>query len=312
MPMEQNLKIEALSTFKLHNTSQQKSAYFFALISVLLWSTVATAFKIGLEYLSYIESLFFSTISSTIILMIFYIIKHNSLSIELNPKNLLFSAFAGLLNPFLYYMALFKAYYLLPAQEALTLNYTWAIMVVIMSIIFLKQKIRLTSLSALGISFLGVIVIATQGNITALEFRNNEGVFLALGSSVLWALYWVLNIKDKREIIPKLLMNFIFGSIYIILYILLTDTKLNFRTEGIVASFYIGAFEMGITFLLWLKALTLSENTAKVSNLIFLSPFISLFIINLVLGENILPSTIIGLVFVVIGILIQNRINKAE
>ena len=32
---------------------------------------------------------------------------------------------SGFLNPFLYYIILFKAYSLLPAQEALSLNYTW-------------------------------------------------------------------------------------------------------------------------------------------------------------------------------------------
>jgi drug/metabolite transporter (DMT)-like permease len=53
----------------------------------------------------------------------------------------------------------------------------------------------------------------------------------------------------------------------------------------------------------------LSEATAKVSNLIFLSPFISLIFIRFVVGERILPSSIIGLGFIAGGILIQRTVK---
>ena len=42
----------------------------------------------------------------------------------------------GLVNPFLYYLVLFKAYDLLPAQEAQAINYTWALMLAFLSVIF--------------------------------------------------------------------------------------------------------------------------------------------------------------------------------
>ncbi|NJK98814.1 MAG: EamA family transporter, partial [Bacteroidales bacterium] len=48
----------------------------------------------------------------------------------------------GFLNPLLYYLVLFKAYSLLPAQIAQPLNYTWPLILVILSIIFLSKNIR--------------------------------------------------------------------------------------------------------------------------------------------------------------------------
>jgi drug/metabolite transporter (DMT)-like permease len=63
--------------------------------------------------------------------------------------------------------------------------------------------------------------------------------------------------------------------------------------------------EMSLTFVIWLKALNTSENTAKVSNLIYLSPFIGLFFIRLTVGEPIHISTIVGLAIIIAGILIQ-------
>jgi drug/metabolite transporter (DMT)-like permease len=67
---------------------------------------------------------------------------------------------------------------------------------------------------------------------------------------------------------------------------------------------------MCINFILWLMALKLSSTTAKVSNLIYLSPFISLILIHFFVGEVILLSTIIGLLFIVGGIIIQQYLKS--
>ncbi len=67
---------------------------------------------------------------------------------------------------------------------------------------------------------------------------------------------------------------------------------------------------MGITFVLWLNALRLSSTTAKVSTLIFFSPFLSLVFIHFFVGEDIRLSTIVGLVFIVIGNVLQQLANR--
>ncbi|MFH1051486.1 MAG: DMT family transporter [bacterium] len=289
----------------------QTKAYIFALLAVLFWSTVATAFKIALNNLTFSELLFFSTLFSLLILFLILVIqKKLYLLRQQNLKDYLFSAILGLLNPFLYYIILFRAYDLLPAQEALTLNYTWAVVVVILSIPLLKQKIRPVNFIALLISFFGVVIIATHGNPLSLKLSNTFGVGLALGSSVIWALFWLLNIRDKRDEVLKLFMNFIFGAIYISLFQIINfDMRLP-DLYSLLPAVYIGFFEMGITFVLWLLALKYSETTAKVSNLIYLSPFLSLFFINIFLHEAIHLSSIFGLILIVSGILIQQVIRK--
>ena len=65
--------------------------------------------------------------------------------------------------------------------------------------------------------------------------------------------------------------------------------------------------EMGITFLVWDRALKLAENTARVANLIYLTPFLSLLLIGGVLSEKIMVSTVAGLILIVAGILIARR-----
>lgn len=286
--------------------SNQNKAYTFAISAVLLWSTIASAFKLTLSYLDYIQLLFLASIFSSIALLIILLLQGKFMLLkQLTKKDLFRSSLLGFLNPFLYYLVLLKAYSLLKAQEAGTLNYIWPITLVLLSIPLLKQKISWISFVAIVTSFFGIIIISTEGNIDSLEFREPLGVFLAVISSVFWALYWIYNIKDKRDEIVKLFVNFLFGTFYILIVVLWFTDFRNIQLPGIVGSVYIGLFEMGITYFLWLKALKLSINTAKVSNLVYLSPFISLIIIRNVVGEKILLSTIIGLVFIISGIIIQ-------
>ena len=62
---------------------------------------------------------------------------------------------------------------------------------------------------------------------------------------------------------------------------------------------------MGITFVVWMKALTLSDSTARIGNAIYITPFLSLVFIHFVAGEQLLPSSIIGLILIVTGITLQ-------
>lgn len=64
---------------------------------------------------------------------------------------------------------------------------------------------------------------------------------------------------------------------------------------------------MGIAFILWQMAVQKVSRTAKVSNLIFLSPPVSLLLLFLVVGEPILPSTLMGLTLILLGLGLQNK-----
>jgi len=285
---------------------KQKRAYLCAFVVVLLWSTVASAFKISLRYIDVLSLLFYASITSTAVFLVYLLFsKKLNLLKELSRKDYLRSALLGFLNPFLYYTFLFKAYSMLPAQEAQPLNFIWPIMLVLLSIPLLKQKIKSKDILAIVISFVGVFVISIRGDILGFKFTNPTGVLLATGSSVIWAMFWIYNVKDERDEVVRLFLNFAFGSTFIFLSLLIFARVRMPAVSGILAAAYVGLFEMGITFLLWLKALKLSETTAHVTNLIYLVPFFSLVVISFAVGEKILFSTIIGVILIVGGIILQ-------
>jgi drug/metabolite transporter (DMT)-like permease len=292
---------------------RQRQAYVYAIFVVMLWATVASAFKLSLRYVDAFQLVLYSSLTSLVILFAILAFQRKLKLVKLcSRKDIARSALLGFLNPFLYYLVLFGAYSLLQAQEAQPLNQTWIILLPLLSIIILGQKIGAKSILALIIGFIGVLIISTQGDILGLRFTNVVGVALALGSAVIWSLFWIYNVKDERDEVLKLFLNFSFGFVFILVATLVFSNVAVSDINGILGSVYVGAFEMGITFVLWLKALSLSETTAKVSSLIYLVPFISLIIIHFTVGEDILVSTIVGLVFIVAGIIIQQYGGKAK
>ncbi len=282
----------------------------YSIIAVLLWSTVATAFKLTLEGLNYAQLLFYASIASTIVLFGFAYKESKTDVINIfKGEGIVKNLLLGLFNPFLYYLVLFQAYSLLPAQEAQPLNYTWPITISIFSVIFLGQKLSLRTVIGLISAFLGVVIIATHGDVFGLAFHNLFGVILAVGSSLIWAGFWTMSLIDKRKNSIKLFAAFFFGTVFTFFYVLAFESFAISGIEYLFGAVYIGLFEMGITFFLWMRGLQLSLNKAKTSTLAYLSPFISLIFIALILGETILLSSIIGLVFIVGGIVYQQLEN---
>jgi drug/metabolite transporter (DMT)-like permease len=291
----------------------EQMSYLFALIAVLLWSTVATAFKIALKGMDFMQVLMFSSFVSAIVLFIIVLIqKKIGLLKQYISKHLIRGIFLGFLNPFLYYTILLKSYSVLPAQEAMILNYTWPIMLVILSIIILKQPIKLINIIAIFVSFIGIAIIASKGDIVHMVFSDLTGDILALSSSIIWALFWILNVRDKNDEVMKLFVSFSFGFIFsFILTMLFSEIKLP-ESKYIFSFVYIGFFEMSITFTLWLIGLKLATTSDKVSNLVFLSPFLSLLFIHFIIGEEIKIASLFGLVMIVCSILFTKLYEKRK
>lgn len=290
----------------------QSKAYLYGLGAVACWSTVATAFKLSLGYFSPAQLLLVATVTSSILLLGILAWQGKlvllSRSFKAKPGYFLL---LGLINPTLYYLVLFQAYDRLPAQQAQTLNYTWAITLTLLAVPFLGQRIRKQDWLAIVLGYLGAIVIATKGNLLSLDFEDPLGVALALFSTLLWAGYWILNTRHQGDALVSLTLSFLLAlPLVIIATALWSDFQLT-AWQGWLGAIYVGLFEMGIAFVLWLLALRHAEHTARISNLIFISPFVSLLLLYFLVGEQIYPATLVGLSMIVVALLIQQlKIGK--
>ncbi len=283
----------------------QSKAMLFGLSAVLLWSTVATAFKLALQALTPIQLLSIASFVSLLVMAVaVFRLYRLSEVLQCWKKAPIRFAVLGAINPFIYYVILFQAYDLLPAQQAQPLNYTWALVLSLLAVPMLGQSLNRADIMALLVGYAGVLVISTKGDLLGLGFDSGIGVLLALLSTVLWALYWILNTKSEAPPFISLFLCFLNGTPLVWLGMLLTD-GLPLTLEGVGSAIYVGFFEMGVTFMLWMSAMRLATHTSRVSNLIFLSPFLSLFFIHFILGEELSIATFIGLAMIVSAVAAQ-------
>jgi drug/metabolite transporter (DMT)-like permease len=276
--------------------------------AVLLWSTVATAFKLALAELTVLQLLAVATLVSTLFLLA-TVARSGRLGElwRLLREAPLAMLGMGVLNPLAYYSILLAAYDRLPAQQAQTINYTWAIVLAVLSIPVLGQRLRGRDWLAVVLGYLGVVIIATEGQLRSLAFSSVTGVLLALASTLLWAVFWLLSARSPRDPLLALTGYFLCAAPLALLLCLGPGGGLPPIGPGLGAAIYVGLFEMGATWLLWSRALRAASNVSRVGNLIFLAPLLSLLLIALVLGETIHPATLLGFALILPGVLLQQR-----
>lgn len=281
--------------------------------AVLSWATVATAFKIALQYLTVFNMLLTATVTATLIYAVMMTIEGKWKTLGSMPRSLLAETMGlGVLNPVVYYLVLFQAYDMLPAQVAQPVNYAWPIVLLVLLAIFNHQPIPKGKYVGMAVSVTGVACISfggggLEGPVSAL------GIVMALLSAFLWACYWMLNnrLRDKVDTTVSLFLSFLAGSLVLLLSGMVVGIDVC-STPGLLSGVYIGCFEMGVPFLTFGMALRITKNPALVNQMCYLSPFLSLFLIAMVLGEKIAPATYAGLALIVAGLVYNQYFVKGE
>lgn len=286
-------------------------ATLYAAIAVLSWSTVATMFKIALRNFTNFEMLLVASFTALLIFSITMTTQQKwGLLGALNKTQWIRFALIGVLNPVAYYLILFKAYDMLPAQVAQPINYSWPIILLILLAIFAQQRIPSLKYIGMGLSLAGVALISLGGKGIEGEGLPISGLLLAFLSAFLWAVYWMVNnINKDTDSIVTLFLSFLFGSFYLLIASFFVGVNLS-SVPGILSSMYVGTFEMGIPFIFFGLAIRKTDNVALINQMCYLSPFLSLFFIHIGLGENIYTTTYIGLFLIVFGIVFNEYIVK--
>ncbi|HSH42152.1 MAG TPA: DMT family transporter [Arenicellales bacterium] len=283
----------------------------YALLAVLLWSTVATAFKLALQHVTVSQLVggasLFSMLALGAVLAVRGELGQGYRNLWSDRRQALQLA---LINPVLYYAVLFEAYDRLPAQVAQPVNFTWAITLGVLAVPFLGHRLTRWDFLGMLLGYSGVVFISLAGrNVSGT--LDGFGLFLALASTLLWAGYWLLNTRDHRPSIIGLFQNFVFAVPLLVIWMLLTDGFPDITGLPVVASLaYVGVFEMGVTFVFWQLAMQYTSSASRIGTLIFLSPFISLFLIHFILGEPLQWMTFGGLGLIVAGVWLQRHMSR--
>ncbi len=287
-------------------------------VAVLSWATVATAFKIALMHLTVFNMLLVATVTAMLVYACMMTIERKWGVLKTMPRGVVLkTALLGIVNPVAYYLVLFRAYDLLPAQMAQPLNYAWPIFLLVLLAVFNHEKIPGRKYIGMLISVSGVVCISLGGG--GVEGKVSVfGIFLALFSAVFWAAYWMFNnrLSGKVDATVALFLEFFAGSVILGVIGCFVGVEID-SLEGLLSGLYIGLFEMGIPFLTFGMALRITKNPALINQMCYLSPFLSLFLIAIVLGEKIAPATYVGLALIVAGLVynqyfVKNQVSSQE
>jgi drug/metabolite transporter (DMT)-like permease len=281
-------------------------ANIYVVFAVLLWASTPAVGKLLLLNLNNLQVLFFTSFIASISLFIISLTQNKIRVIKgYKFKDYLKFAYMGFIGIFLYYVFFYGALKYLPAQEASVINYLWPIIVLIFAGIILREKFTLRKFLGIILSFIGVFIVGTRGNIFSFHFSNLTGILLAIAGAVSYGLFSVLGKKYDYERFTSMLFYFIFTFIFVAIAVLIFSSIPNISVPQLAGLLWLGIFPSGLGFVFWFLALKYGE-TAKMSNIIYLTPFVSLIYIHFLVSEKILLSSIIGLILIIMGILIQS------
>ena len=288
-----------------------KTEYIYAGISIFLWATISTVTKLLLESINTMQLLLLSSLFAFAFLFIVNCFKKNLGKFkEYSFKDFINMSFIGLFGVFFYNFFIFLATDRLLAQEAFIVNYLWPIMTVVFACIILKEKITGRKALALILSFFGVVIVLTKCSFANMQLASSSGVIFAVLAAVCYGLFCVLNKKNHYDELFSMMIFYITSIVLCSVYMFISKDLPVMRPSYLLGAGWIGIFTSAIPLTLWAMALR-KGNTAKISNLAFITPFLSLIYIYFILHEPISIYSVIGLVVIVAGIFVQMNEKKA-
>lgn len=283
-----------------------KKNYIYAITTVMIWATMATVVKMMLFDIPNLEALSISSIFAFLFLLLMNIktgvIKEMK---KYSLKDYGIMSGLGFIGLFVYSALYYYGLAQLSSQEACIVNYLWPIMLVVFSCIILKEKLTFMKAFAMLCSFIGIVILSTGSG------GDGAGnAMLGIGSCIIaaacYGLFSVLNKKaDYNQNIAMMIIWLVVAVCAMVLG-LFTENWVPIRGTQWIGMLWLGVVIDAVAYLLWALALKGTENTAKIANLAYLTPFLSLIVSTVVLKEAIELRAFIALVFIIGGILLQS------
>ena len=280
--------------------------YMYAGMTVVIWATMATVVKILLADIPDLQALAISGFFAALFFLIINIITGKlKLFKKYGFKDYCKMGGLGFLGLFLYAALYFRGIRLLTSQEACIINYLWPIMVLVFSCLLLKEKFTVKKIVAMFVSFAGIIVLVL-GNGAGSSSNQMTGIILCVCAAVCYGLFCVLNKKANYDQNVQMMVTWIIVMISAGVLGLLTEhwvPVMGMQWAGLI---WLGVVVKAIAYFLWALVLNGAKNTAKIANIAYLTPFISILISAIVLKEHLHFTALIAIVLIVGGIMIQN------
>lgn len=287
---------------------EKSSPYFYLLFALLFWGSAPSIAKLALKRIDIFQITFFMYLFSSLsLLFIIFLLKKHTYINKLKKRDFIHFIYMSFIGIFFYFLFLFSSLSYATIQDAVIINYTWPIWMVIFSIYFLGEKFQLKNLLSIMVGFTGLFFILTRGNFSDLSLINSPGFGFALLSAVFYGLFSAMGKSSRRDPVVSMFFYYFFSLIYSFIGFIFFSNIIVFNLEDLAAVSWLGICSCGLGFLFWFEALRQGESY-ELANFVYLTPFVSLIFIYFFIGEKIQISSLLGLFFIILAIFV----NKIE
>lgn len=287
-----------------------KKSYLYAAVAIFFWSTTTSVSKLLLNSITTIQVLAVSSIFATLFLALVNWKKGNFSQIKhYRLQDYLVLLGVGFLGIFAYRLLLFQGVARMLASQAMIVNYLWPIMAVLAGCVFLKEKLTIRKAIAVVMSFVGVIIVTTGGDITALTGTNLTGTCYCAVAAVIYGVFVAINKGLKYDSFVSMMFYNGVAAICAIFVAVVDSQTLLLTLPQNLGLAWVGVCNTAIGFVAWDVAMKTGD-TAKVANLAYITPFLSLVVAYFLLGDPITIWSVGGLIVIVAGIFLQLKDAK--
>lgn len=278
----------------------------FVTICVTLWALIPVVAKMGQTTLDNHQFLFWSSLVSFTVLGLAVIFTGNFNNfIEYSFKDWIYLSILGLLGTYIYYLFLYLGYSKATGMEVLVIQYTWPILIVVFSVFILKEKLNINKIAAIILGFAGVIIVLTKGNFNSINVSNGSVITLVGAGAACFALFSVLSKNIGKEPLGVVTVYFFTATLASFISMqYFSDFALPSGSE-IIPVLVNGILVNGFSYLFWLLALRSTE-ASWLAPFVFITPVLSAIYLIVFFYEPFSTAYGIGLIFVVIGGLVNS------
>ncbi|OIJ14186.1 hypothetical protein BKP35_07675 [Anaerobacillus arseniciselenatis] len=238
-------------------------------------------------------------------------LKQNKEILIKNWKALLFLAATGIAG---FNTLLYIAIQYTTSINASLVNSTAPLLIVLLSVFFLKEKMLKIQYIGVVVSFIGVFFIITGGSIeTLLTLTINPGDLVVLAAVIMWSIYSVLMKKFGVDLPKKstFIITMYIGILILIPFALFERTYqpvalTSLPAEAILGIVYLGIFPSIISFICWNEGV-MQVGPGKASNYLHLIVLFTTILAVTFGGEMLLVTQIIGGFFILSGVIVASN-----
>ena len=291
--------------------TNKTKATLLVLVCVALWGLIPVVAKLGQSSLDNHQFLFWSSLVSFVVLTSTTVLKGNYRLIKnVSMRQGLYLAFLGLLGTYFYYLFLYLGYASAVGLEVLVVQYSWPILIVILSLVILRERLSLHGLAAIVLGFIGVSIVLTQGQFDQINVSNPRVILLVAAGAFCFALFSVLSKTIQFD-------STLVVSIYFLSASLASLSSMAYFSEFVVPQardwlpiLLNGVLVNGFSYLFWIQALKIS-NASYLAPFTYLAPILSAIYLVLFFDEKITVYYLVGLLCVISGGLINAMAKPA-